>query len=108
MKHLRLALTLTVAAFIATWSVAAADSYDSETATIQKKTDKVAKVEVGKDTFTTPISFDDGADWSSVKDHYELTSEGVSGLQSGKSCISVGSDGTLTYKANQNSKKQKK
>jgi hypothetical protein len=98
MKNLRLVLPLTLVAFVATFSLAAADSYDSETATVQKATDKTAKVTVGKDTYKTPITFDDGADWSAVKDHYEISDEAASEIKSDKACLSIGSDGTLSIK----------
>jgi len=97
MKHLRLVLALTAAAFVATWSVASAESYDSETATVQKAGANTAKILVGKDAFKAPVCFGDGADWSSVKDHYEMNPAAVSGLKAGKMCIQVESDGTLKY-----------
>jgi len=99
MKHLRLVLSLSLVALLATFTLAPADSYDSEQATIQKSSDTMAKVMVGKDTFKAPICFDDGASWDSVKDYYDMTPSAVDGLKSGKMCISVGSDGTLSYKA---------
>jgi hypothetical protein len=108
MKHLRLLLTLSLVAFVASFSVAAADSYDSETATIQKSSDSVAKVTVGKDTFKAPIAFDDGASWDTVKDHYEMNPAAVEGLKAGNMSISAGADGSLTCKPCHNSKKTKK
>jgi hypothetical protein len=51
MKHLRLVLSLSLVALIATFSIARADSYDSDEATIQKKTDTTAKVTVQEITF---------------------------------------------------------
>jgi hypothetical protein len=98
MKHLRLVLTLSLVAFIATFSIAAADSYDSETATVQKSSDSMAKIMVGKDSFKTRIAFDDGASWDTVKDHYEINSGVIEGLKNGTMMISAGADGTLTYK----------
>ena len=38
---------------------------------------------VGKKTYTTGISFGDGADWSSVKDHYELSDASVASIKGG-------------------------
>jgi hypothetical protein len=98
MKHLRLLLCLTVVAMFSTATVAMADSYDSETATVQKGGASTAKIMVGKDTFTTPITFEDGASWDTVKDHYEMNPAAVEGLKAGTMMISAGADGTLTYK----------
>lgn len=108
MKHLRLFLTLSLVAFVASFTLASADSYDSEMATVQKAGDSTAKIMVGKDTFKTKIAFDDGASWDSVKDHYEVNTAVIDGLKAGTKMISVGSDGTLTYKACQCSKPSKK
>jgi len=99
MKHLRLVLALSLVAFVATWSTAVADSYDSETATVQKSGEHTAKIMVGKDTFKAPVCFEDGADWSAVKDHYEMNPAAVSGLKAGKMGITVAADGTLKYSA---------
>jgi hypothetical protein len=99
MKHLRLVLCLTVVALFSHVTVTLAESYDSETATVQKSGANTAKIMVGKDTFKAPICFDDGASWDNVKDHYEMNPAAVSGLKAGKMCITVGSDGTLSYKA---------
>jgi hypothetical protein len=97
MKHLRLVVCLSVVAFIATFTIASADSYDSEQATFQKSGAHSAKVMIGKKTATAPISFGDGASWDSVKDHYELDPSIVSGLEAGTMTISIGSDGTATF-----------
>ena len=108
MKHLRLLLTLSLVAFVASFSLAAADSYDSETATVQKGGATTAKIMVGKDTFTSPITFEDGASWDTVKDHYEMNPAAVDGLKAGTMMISAGADGTLTYKACKCTKKSEK
>jgi hypothetical protein len=97
MKHLRLVLPSLLVAFIATLSIAAADSYDSEMATIQKGSGSKAKVMVDKDTYMAPISFSDGADWTTVKDHYEVDPSVVSGLKAKKIAIAIGSDGTASF-----------
>ena len=97
MKHLRLILSLSLVAFVATFTMASADSFDSATATIQKAGAHSAKVEVDKATYTAPISFADGASWDTVKDHYEVAPSVVSGLKAGKIAISVGSDGTASF-----------
>jgi len=96
MKHLRLVLSLSLVAFIATFSIAAADSYDSDMATIKKDGSHGAKVSLDKKTYTVPISFGDGASWDSVKDHYELSDAAAAAIKSGKASISIGSDGTVT------------
>jgi hypothetical protein len=97
MKHLRLVLTLSLVAFLATFSIAAADSYDSDTATIQKKSDTTATVLVDKNTYVVPVSFADGASWDNVFDHYELSDASKAILASGKAKLSVGSDGGATW-----------
>jgi hypothetical protein len=93
----RLLLSLSLVAFLATVTIASADSFDSETATIQKATASTAKVLVGKETYTAPISFADGADWGAVKDHYEVADSVVAGLEKHKIAISIGSDGTASF-----------
>ncbi len=93
----RLILSLSLVAFLATVYIASADSFDSETATIQKATASTAKVIVGKDTYTAPISFGDGASWDVVKDHYEVADSVVEGLKVHKIAISIGSDGTVSF-----------
>ena len=107
MKHLRLFLTLSLVAFIASFTLASAESYDSETATVQKAGASTAKIMVGKDSFKTAIAFDDGATWDNVKDHYEVNTAVIEGLKNGTKMISVGADGTLTYKACQCHKSEK-
>src|ERR1700743_2212926 len=101
MKKFTIILCLTVVAFIShATGVLAADSYDSETATIQKKSANSAKVCIDKKTFTAPICFADGATWDNVKDHYEVAPSTAAGLESGKLCISVGADGTAKFMKN--------
>jgi hypothetical protein len=94
---LRLLLSLSLVAFLATFSLASAASFDSETATIQKSTAHTAKIMVGKETYTAPISFGEDADWTSVKDHYEVNDSVVSGLKKHKIAISIGSDGKASF-----------
>jgi hypothetical protein len=97
MKHLRLVLCLTVVALFAHVTVTLADSFDSDMATIKKKSDHSAKVLVDKKTYVVPISFGDGASWDSVKDHYELSEASEAILASGHAKLSVGSDGTASW-----------
>jgi hypothetical protein len=97
MNRLRLLLSLSLVAFLTTFSIASAASFDSQTATIQKATASTAKVMVGKETYTAPISFGDGADWSCVKDHYEVADSVVAGLEKHKIAISIGSDGKASF-----------
>ena len=97
MKYLRLVLSLSLVAFIATFSLAAADSYDSDTATIQKKSDTTASVMVDKNTYVVPVSFGDGASWDNVMDHYELSDASKACLASGHAKLSIGSDGGATW-----------
>lgn len=98
MKHLHLLLSLSLVALLATFSIARADSYDSDEATVQKKSDTSAKVIVDKKTYVVPISFGDGASWDSVKDHYELSDASKAILASGHAKLGVSSDGTASWK----------
>ena len=97
MKHLRLVLPLLLVAFLATSTIASADSYDSDMVTIQKAGASSAKVLVGSKTYTAPLCFADGASWDTVKDHYEVAPSVVSGLAACKIAISIGSDGTASF-----------
>jgi len=93
MKYLRLVLSLSLVAFIATFTLAAADTFDSDMATIQKKGATTAKVLVGKKTYVVPVRFADGANWDNVMDHYELSDASKACLASGHAKLTVGSDG---------------
>ena len=97
MKHLRLFLTLSLVAFLATFSIARADTFDSDDATVQKKTDSTAKVLVDKSTYVVPISFASGASWDNVFDHYELSDASKAVLASGHAKLSIGTDGGATW-----------
>ena len=95
MKNIRLALLVALVASLATFTVRA-DSFDSDTATIQKASDKTAKVLVDKGTYTVPISFADGASWDNVEDHYELSDGAVALIKAGKASLSIGTDGSVS------------
>ena len=97
MKHLRLLLTLSLVAFIATLTLAAADSFDSDMATIQKKSDSTATVLVDKSSYVVPITFADGASWSNVMDHYDLSDASKAILSTGHAKLSIGTDGGATW-----------
>ncbi len=97
MKYLRLLLSLSLVALIATFSIARANSYDSDEATIQKKTGTTATVIVDKKTYIVPVAFGDGASWDNVMDHYELSDASKACLTSGHAKLSVGSDGGATW-----------
>ena len=97
MKHTRLVLSLSLVACLATFSIARADSYDSDEATIQKKTDTTATVLVDKKSYVVPVTFGDGASWDNVKDHYELSEASEALLATGHAKLSVGSDGGATW-----------
>ena len=97
MKYPRLLLSLSLIALIATFSIARADSFDSDEATIQKKSDTAATVMVDKKTYVVPVCFGDGASWDNVRDHYELSDATKTCLASGKAKLSVGSDGGATW-----------
>ncbi len=97
MKNLTLPLILATVLVLA--NVARADSFDSDTATVKKckSSSKCADVTVDKKSHTVPISFGDGADWSSVKDHYELSDASAAAVKSGKAKVEVESDGSLKW-----------
>ncbi len=97
MKYLQLVLAVSLVAFLATFSIASADSYDSETATIQKKSDSTAKVSVAKSTYVVPVKFGDGASWDNVKDHYELSDASVAAVKSKHASLTINSDGSLNW-----------
>ena len=97
MKHTRLLLSLSLVACLATFTIARADSYDSDEATIQKKSDSSAKVLLDKKTYVVPVKFGDGASWDSVKDHYELSDASAACVKSGHAKLSVGSDGGASW-----------
>ena len=97
MKYPRVLPIVALLALLGTATVASADSFDSDTATIKKSTDKTAKVMVGKETYVAPIRFADGADWSMVKDHYEVSDAVVAGLAKHKIVISIGADGGVSF-----------
>jgi hypothetical protein len=97
MKHLRLLLALSIVACLATFSIARADSFDSDDATIQKKTDTTASVIVDKTTYVVPVTFGDGASWDNVMDHYELSDASKALLATGHAKLSIGSDGGATW-----------
>ena len=97
MKYLRILPVMTLIAFLGSITLAAADSFDSDTATIKKDTAKTVKVMVGKETYVAPITFADGTDWSAVKDHYEVSDAVVAGLKKHKIVISIGADGTASF-----------
>ena len=106
MKYIRLVLSLSLVAFLATFSIAsAASSFDSAEATIQKAGPHTANVKIKKEAYTAPIKFADGASWSSVKDHYELSPAVVSCLKEKQTSISIGSDGTASFTKAKKSKK---
>ncbi len=107
MKKFTLILSLIVVAFLTHVTGAFADSYDSETATIQKKSADTAKVVIDKKTFTAPISFADGASWDNVKDHYEVAPSTADALKDGKLAISVDSDGKASFVKSSGSSKKK-
>jgi len=95
MKHLYLPLTVSLLLVLA--NVARADSFDSDDATIQKASDKTAKVMVDKKTYTVPVTFGDGASWDNVMDHYDLSDASVAALKTGKAKLTIGSDGSASW-----------
>ena len=95
MKHLL--LTAALVATLASFTIARADSFDSDDATIQKKSDTKVKVLVDKGSYIVPVTFADGASWDCVKDHYELSDASLALVKSGKAKLSVGSDGGASW-----------
>jgi hypothetical protein len=95
MKHLYLPILLTVVLALA--NVARADSFDSDAATVKKKTDTSATVAVDKSSCVVPVTFGDGASWDSVQDHYDLSDPSVALLKSGKAKLEIDSDGSLHW-----------
>lgn len=98
MKNLCLILSLSLVAFIANSTGAFAEAYDSDTATITKCNDTTAKVMIGSKSYCTPISFGDGASWTNVKDHYEVSPAAEDLIKANKAAISISSDGTASFK----------
>ena len=97
MKHLRLVLSLSLVAFVATLTIASADTYDSNgSLVITKASDKTAKVMIGTKMATTPITFADGAGWDNVKDSYSVDPSTFSALQAGTMTIII-ADGKHSY-----------
>ena len=96
MKNLYLPLVLSTVLLLA--NVARADSFDSDSATIKKASDKTAKVTVDKSTYVVPVTFGDGASWDNVQDHYDLSDASVGCLKSGKAKLEVDSDSSLHWK----------
>jgi hypothetical protein len=44
-----------------------------------------------------PVTFDSGADWSAVRDSYDIAPETLAGLKAKKLTLSIGSDGGATF-----------
>ena len=97
MKNLYLPLVLITMLVLA--NVARADSYDSDEATVKKcsSNSKCATVNLDKKDYKVPLTFGDGADWSDVKDHYDLSDASAACVKSGKAKLDVESDGSLKW-----------
>jgi hypothetical protein len=96
MKYLYLPLVLSTVLLLA--NVARADSFDSDMATIKKKSDKSAAVLIDKTTYVVPVTFGDGASWDNVQDHYDLSDASVALVKSGKAKLEIDSDSSLHWK----------
>ncbi len=73
---------------------------DDSVITISKASDTKAKVvPFGKKdpSVVVPITFDSGADWTSLKDSYTVSPGTNAGLLAKKDTISIGADGTATF-----------
>jgi hypothetical protein len=73
---------------------------DDKVITITKASDTMAKVapEDGKGKpAMVKIKFDDGADWSVVKDTYTVSDSTAADLMNGKDYVSIGTDGTAGF-----------
>jgi hypothetical protein len=97
MKNLYLPLIIATVLVFA--NVARADSFDSDQATVKKckANSKCADINLDKKDYTVPVSFGDGADWSCVKDHYDLSDASAACVKSGKAKVEVESDGSLKW-----------
>ncbi len=95
MKHLYLPLIVSTVLLLA--NVARADSFDSDMATVKKKTDTSATVMVDKSTYVVPVTFGDGASWDNVRDHYDLSDASVACVKSGKAKLEIDSDSSLHW-----------
>ena len=70
------------------------------TIAVSKHTDTTAKVSDvdGKGgSQIVHVKFDDGADWSCVKDTYNVSDSTAHDLMAGKEYISIGTDGTASF-----------
>ncbi len=90
-------LYLVLVALFATSALALA-SFDSDDATIFKVSEHTAKVVLDKHDYKVSVTFDDGATWDNVKDHYELDPSVAEGIKKGDIYINIGSDGTASFK----------
>jgi hypothetical protein len=96
MKKL-LALTAAVALASITSAAFAADNV---TIMITKSSDTMAKVTPATSKGTSsvvPITFASGTSWSDVKDSYSVSPDTASKLAEKKECITVASDGGISY-----------
>jgi hypothetical protein len=74
----------------------------ADTITVKHAGESTAKVECvpskGKSA-TVPIKFEEGANWDSVKDTYNVSPETAHALMAKKECISIDSNGTAHFMA---------
>lgn len=99
-KYLQIALTVLVA--LAFTSTARAGD-DGVLIKVTKSSEHRAKVSFVAPSKEQPvvvrIKFADGADWTTVKDVYTVSSSTASGLESKRICLSVAADGTLSFRS---------
>jgi hypothetical protein len=98
MKRLRLVLSLSLVAFLATFSIASAHSDEAVSLTITKAGERTAKVTMESKTYRAPISFANGASWDSVKDGYTVPAFYDELIEEGKVAISVEADGGASFR----------
>jgi hypothetical protein len=95
MKNLYLPLIVSTVLLLA--NVARADTFDSDAATVQKKTDTSATVLVDKSSYVVPVTFGDSASWDNVQDHYDLSDASVALIKTGKAKLEIDSDSSLHW-----------
>lgn len=87
-------------AIVLTLSLGTLAHADDKTITVKKAGEHTAKVQSadGKgEASVVKIKFDDGADWSTVKDTYTVSDSTANALMEKKDYISIGTDGGATF-----------
>ena len=93
MKYLRSLLCLTIVTLITTSSLAKADDDNSIRLLVYPTSGHDAKIVIGSQSFLVPISFEDGFNWTDVKDAYHFPPAYASLLELGRITIYIGCSG---------------